>query len=119
MKKVSDEKLLEMLLIHGGATGAASALGISRNAVYKRLSDPVFRAKYDSAQGVILSTAAASLAAALDDAIGCLLKVVNDNNVAVGLRVQAANSILTHCNRYIETANILRRIEELECAISA
>ena len=59
-KKVSDEKLLEMLLVHGGATGAAAALGISRNAVFKRLQEPVFRAQYDAAQGVVLSTAAAS-----------------------------------------------------------
>lgn len=113
-KKVSDEKLLETLLIHGGASGAAAALGISRNAIFKRLQDPVFRAQYDAAQGVVLSTAAASMATSLDDAIGCLRDVIADKNASAGIRVQAANALLTHCNRYIESANIMRRLEELE-----
>ena len=113
-KKVSDEKLLEMLLVHGGASGAASVLGISRNAIFKRLQDPVFRAQYDAAQGVVLSTAAASMTTALDAAIGCLRDVVEDKSVSAGIRVQAANTLLTHCDRYIESANILRRIADLE-----
>ena len=113
-KKITDEKLLEMLLVHGGASGAAAALGISRNAVFKRLQDPVFRAQYDAAQVVVLSTAAASMTTALDDAIGCLRDVVIDKSVSAAIRVQAANALLTHCNRYIESANILRRLEELE-----
>lgn len=113
-KKITDEKLLEMLLVHGGASGAAAALGISRNAVFKRLQDPVFRAQYDAAQGVVLSTAAASMTTALNDAIGCLRDVVIDKSVSAAVRVQAANALLTHCNRYIESANILRRLEELE-----
>jgi hypothetical protein len=51
---------------------------------------------------------------ALDDAIGCLRDVVADSSVSAGIRVQAANALLTHCNRYIESANILRRLEKLE-----
>ncbi len=113
-KKITDEKLLEMLLVHGGASGAAGALGISRNAIFKRLQDPVFRAQYDAAQGVVLSTAAASMATSLDDAIGCLRDVIADKSASAGIRVQAANALLTHCNRYIESANIMRRLEELE-----
>ena len=113
-KKITDEKLLEMLLVHGGASGAAAALGISRNAVFKRLQDPVFRSQYDAAQGVVLTTAAASMTTALDDAIGCLRDVINDPDTSAGIRVQAANALLTHCNRYIESANIMRRLEALE-----
>ncbi len=113
-KKVSDEKLLEMLLVHGGVGGASTALGITKNAIFKRLQDPVFRAQYDAAQGLILSTAAQSMTAALDSAIGCLCRIVKDYEVSPGIRVQAANALLTHCNRYIESANILRRLEELE-----
>ena len=113
-KKVTDEKLLEMLIVHGGASGASTILGISRNAIYKRLQDPVFRAQYDAAQGVVMSAAAASMTAALEDAIGCLLEVIADRGVSPGIRTQAANTLLTHCNRYIESANVMRRLEELE-----
>lgn len=115
-KRVSDEKLLEMMLIHGGASGAAAVLGISRTAVFKRLQDPVFRAQYDAAQGAVLSAAAASMTGALDAAIGCLLAVVEDSTASAGIRVQAADRLLSHCCRYVESANILRRLDELEVA---
>ncbi|MBE7009105.1 MAG: hypothetical protein E7422_08230 [Ruminococcaceae bacterium] len=113
-KKVTDEKLLEMLLVCGGTGGAASALGISRNAIYKRLQDPVFRSQYEAAQGIILSAAAASLTAALDDAVGCLRDVMGSCSASPAIKIQAANAILTHCNRYVESANIVRRLDELE-----
>lgn len=115
-KKISDEKLLEMLLVHGGASGAATALKISRNAIYKRLQDPTFRAQYESAQGAVISTATAAMSAALKDAIGALVDVLNGYDTAPATKVQAANAILTHCNRYIETSNILRRLDALEQA---
>lgn len=113
-KKVTDENLLENLLVHGGATGAAAALGISRNAIYKRLQDPVFRAQYEAAQSVILTSAAAYMTCVLDDAVECLRSVIRNSSLSAGIRVQAANALLTHCNRYLESANILRRLDVLE-----
>ena len=46
-KKISDEKLIETMLLYGGVSGAAQTLGLSRNAVYKRLQDDSFRQRYD------------------------------------------------------------------------
>ena len=113
-KTVTDEKLLEALLVHGGVSGAATALGLSRNAIYKRLQDPAFRAQYDASQGVLLSVAATSMADALDDAIGALREVITDNSANVNARIAASDSLLRHCAKYCETANILRRLDELE-----
>ena len=113
-KKVSDEKLLEMLLVHGGVRGAAAVLGISQNAVYKRLKDDSFRQQYDVMQGALLSTAAASMVNALDKAVSALLAVLNDTEASAGLKVSAANALLNHCCRYVETSNVLRRLEALE-----
>lgn len=113
-KKVSDEKLLEMLLVHGGVRGAAAVLGISQNAIYKRLKDDPFRQQYDVMQGALLSTAAASMVNALDKAVSALLAVLNDTETSAGLKVSAANALLNHCCRYVETSNVLRRLEALE-----
>ena len=116
-KKVSDEKLLEMMLVHGGVRGAAAVLGISQNAIYKRLKDESFREQYDTMQGVMLSTAAASMVDALDDAVSALKSVLNNPDASMGLKVSAANALLNHCCRYVETSNILRRLDALEaCA---
>ena len=113
-KLVNDEKLLEALLVHGGVRSAAAALKISQNAIYKRLRDENFRQQYDVLQGVMLSTAAAAMCLALNKAIGALVAVLDDSSASAGLKVSAANSLLSHCNRYIESANILRRLDVLE-----
>ena len=113
-KKITDEKLLEMLLIHGGVRGAAAVCRISQNAIYKRLQDAGFRGRYDAMQGVMLSTVAAGMTAVLDKAVGALVGVLDDPSASPGLKVNAANALLNHANRYIESANILRRLEALE-----
>ena len=113
-KKVTDSKLLEAMLVHGGASGAAGALGISRNAIYKRLQDEDFRMEYDRLQGIMLSTAAAGMSAALDDAIGYVRDVIRNDAVNKNTRVNAADSLLRHCVRYVEMSAIVRRMDALE-----
>lgn len=113
-KKVTNEKLLEMLLVHGGATGAAAALNISRNTVFKRLQDPLFRAQYDRLQGTIIATTTAALADCLGDAVNALRAVLSDPEASTGLKIQAADSLLRHSLRYAEMANFESRIAALE-----
>lgn len=115
-KTVSDEKLLEMLLVHGGVGGAATALGLSRNAIYKRLRDDAFRQQYDALQGVLLGVAASTMCDGLTDAVSALLEVIRDKNAAATVRISAADSLLRHCAKYIETASVLRRLDALEAA---
>lgn len=115
-KKISDEKLIETMLLYGGVSGAAQTLGITRNAVYKRLQDDSFRQQYDKMQGLVLSTAASTMAAGLCEAVDALLSVIRDEKAATTVRVSASDALLRHCNRYIESANILRRLDALESA---
>ena len=113
-KRVTDAQLLEALLVHGGASGAAAALGISRNAIYKRLQDEAFRQQYDTMQGVLLSTVAAKMTDTLEDAVTMLREIVNDSEVSAGTRVSAADSLLRHCARYVELTTIVGRMDALE-----
>ena len=116
-RHVSDEKVLEMLLIHGSVRGAATVLGISENAIYKRLKDDAFRNEYDKLQGAVLSTVAAAMCAALDKAVGALVAVLDDPEASHGLKVSAANALLSHANRYVETASVMRRLDALEAEL--
>ena len=116
MKKISDEQLLTALLVHGGVTKAAAALNMSSSAIYKRLADADFRQRFDEMQGVMLSTVASSMTNGLSDAVNALLEVIRDKDNAASVRVSAADSLLRHCCRYIERANILRRLDALEKA---
>lgn len=115
-KTVSNEKLLETLLVYGNAEKAAKALNITRNTIFKRLQDETFRAQYTAAQSAVISAVSIEMTAILSDAVGALHDVVTDDIATDSARISAANALLTHCNRYIETANILRRLDALEAA---
>ena len=62
----------------------------------------------------VLSTATARMTSGLEKAVGALLGVLEDQSASPGLRVQAANSLLSHCAKYIETNTIMRRLDALE-----
>ena len=113
-KNVSDSELLEKLLVCGSVSAAANDCGLSVSAVYKRLQNEDFRRKYDQLQGIILASVSAALSQSLTDAVSCLQKIVTDEDAPMGTKVSAADSLLRHCCRYIETSNILSRIERLE-----
>lgn len=115
-KTVSNEKLLETLLVYGNAERAAKALNITRNAIYKRLQDETFRAQYAAAQTAVINAVALELTAVISDAVGALHDVVTDDVATDSARISASNALLTHCNRYVETASILRRLDALEAA---
>ena len=112
-KKTTDERLIGLILAHG-VSGAAAIAGVSKNSIYKRLKNPIFRAEYDSAQGIILSATTGALCDALGDAVTSLRDIVNDKSTSAGLRVQAASALLSHGVRYVEVSNIMRRLEALE-----
>ncbi len=113
-KKITDERLIELLLVHGSVKATAAAIGMSTRAIYARLSDPAVRQMYAQARGQMLETATATLCDALGDAVRFLHGLVIDPDAPLGLRVQSADSLLRHCVRYSETCDVLRRISELE-----
>lgn len=116
-KRVSDETLLEMLLVHGGVKGAACVLSLSENAIYKRLQNPEFREQYDKLQGVVLSTVTAKMATGLEKAVESILTILDDPTTSAGLRLQAANALLSHCAKYVDTNTVMRRLDALESEI--
>lgn len=116
-KTIDDDKLLEALLVHGTVRQTATAVGLSQNAIYRRLQNDDFRARYNSMQGVLLSVTASSMCDALGDAVNTLRAVVNDKDAADGVRVSASDALLRHACRYVEVANVLERLERLENAM--
>ena len=115
-KTVSNEKLLETLLVYGNAERAARALNITRNAIFKRLQDETFRAQYTAAQSAVISAVSLELTAVIGDAVGALHDVVTDDIATDSARISASNALLQHCVRYVEVAGILRRLDALEQA---
>ena len=113
-KTLTDEKIIEMLLIHGSVQKAAAALGLSARTIYNRLKDPATRELYAQARGQMLENVSTTLCNALGDAVSFLHGLVIDPDAPLGLKVQSADSLLRHCVRYSETCDVMRRISELE-----
>lgn len=114
MAQVSDNKLLSALIAEGSVTQAANKCRCSRQTVYKKLADPVFRAAYDATQGAILAGVTAYIGNSLDRAVETLTAILDDVEASPGVKVSAADSLLRHGLRYVEIAQLEARIAALE-----
>ena len=97
---ISNEKIMAALI----ATGSVRA----------RLNDPDFRAEYEKAKSEILTEACDALGARLTLAVDVLCEVLDSDATPATVKVSAADSILRQGLRYVEAANILRRLDALE-----
>ena len=113
-KKITDERLIELLLTHGSVKSTAAAIGMSTRAIYARLSDPSVRQMYAEARGQLLESATATLCDALGDAVDFLHHTVCDPDAPIALKIQCADSLLRHAVRYVEVADVTNRLSALE-----
>ena len=113
-KKITDERLIELLLTHGSVKATAAALGMSARAIYARLADPNVRQMYADARGQMLENATGNLCESLNSAIDFLHSVVDDREAPIALRIQSADSLLRHAVRYVEVADVTNRLSALE-----
>ena len=116
MAKISDETILSALISAGSIRGAAKRANISEGTVRNRLSDPDFRAEFDKLRGELLQEAAQGLTARLESATATMSEIMEDGKNPASVRVSAADAVLRHALRYVEAADILRRLDALEAA---
>ena len=111
---ISNEQIVAALIACGSVRAAARAVGVSETTVRTRLADPDFRAQYETAKGAVLTEACDAISARLTLAVDTLCEVLDSTETAATTRVSAADAILRHGLRYVETANIIRRLDALE-----
>lgn len=96
---------------------AAEALGIGETTIHRRKKDPEFQKLYREACRDLLKGHTATMQTAVGDAVEVLREVVKDRNIAAGVRVSAADSIVRNALKLTEQMDILQRIEQLEADI--
>ena len=111
---IDDNVILKQLLINGSPTVAAKALGLAFNTVNKRLQNPEFTAKLESLRGEMLQLAVDKMKSKLSSSVDFLTSVMEDPDVPISLRLQAANSFLSHTIKYIESVDFDKRLKALE-----
>ena len=110
----NNEQILAALVATGSVRAAAKAVGVSETTIRARLNDPDFRAEYEKAKSEILTEACDALAARLTLAVDVLCDVLDSDATPATVKVSAADSILRQGLRYVEVANVLRRLDALE-----
>ncbi|MBR2310509.1 MAG: hypothetical protein IKA47_08275 [Oscillospiraceae bacterium] len=108
------EQSLIALLENPTISAAAKACGLSEATLYRRLSDPVFKAEYTARRRQILEAACGSLQGRIGEAVEALSEIMNDGEAPKAARVQASRAILEYGIKTVETLDILPRLEALE-----
>ncbi len=118
-KKYTDERLAELLMIHGSVSAVASATRLTRSTLYQRLKSPQFRKVFEGYTHSALNAASCELSCACGTAIQTLVSVCNDGEINAQTRVQAAQTILTNAVKLADIAREQREQDERDEKIEA
>ena len=104
------------LLTTGDVTKAATAAGVSRESLYRWLRDPRFKAELRQAEGDAMRGLARRLAG-LGDLAADSLSDALDPGQPIGIRLRAADLVLTRGPALFELVNLVDRLERLEARL--
>ena len=110
------EQAIVALLTHRNVEDAARAVGIGTTTLLRWLKLPEFQKLYREAKRAAFGQSTARLHYLTSAAVSTLGKVLLDPATPPSTRVRAADSILNHTLKAIETEDIDTRVAELEQA---
>jgi hypothetical protein len=110
------EEAIVALLTHRTTEDAARSIGIGVATLLRWQKEAEFQASYREAKRAAYAQSIARLHQMSSAAVSTLGKVMVDPNTPPGIKVRAADSILNHTIKAIETDDIEVRVSELERA---
>lgn len=113
---VKQRTAVDALLAHGDQRQAARAAGVSDRTLRRWLHEPDFAAAVTDAQDAALDAVTADLVRAAGGAVALLAATVDNEDAALGLRLQAARTLLDAALRWRELRGIEQRLAALEAA---
>lgn len=102
MNKATDEQIISALLAQGTIKNAAAVLDIGERTIYGRMQSAEFRAMYRAVKADLLRQAVVTLNDRLQAAIQTTAEIMGDPAVNPAIRLQAAQTILTHAGRFTD-----------------
>jgi len=108
------ESAIVALLSHRTTEEAARAIGVGPATLLRWMKDPGFDAAYRAAKRAAFGQAIARLHHLSSAAVSTLGKVMLDVATPPATKVRAADSILNHTIKAIDTEDVEARISELE-----
>ena len=93
---------------------AAKAAGVSRETVFRRLREPDFKKRYDTARQEVLTEATAAAQKNVGAALDKMRAIMDDENASPQVQLNAAQYLVNATLRLTDTTDTLRHLRELE-----
>jgi hypothetical protein len=111
----TQERVLAALLHQPTIALAASEAKVNDRTIYRWLSkDEAFKAEYLRLRREIVNNAVFQLQKATNNAVNCLMSVMNDPEAPASARVRAAAEVLAQAMKALEIESFEERLERLE-----
>lgn len=114
MKSGKEAQALAALVSNGTVRKAAAASGIPERTLWRLLERQDFSEKLEQEKERLITTASDNLKAKLNAATTALADVMENEATPPQARIAAAKTILEYALRYVETTDILHRLDQLE-----
>ena len=108
------EAAIMALLSQRNIAEAARTAGVSERTLHRWLKDPDFGAAYREARRTALSQSMARLQQMSTAAVTTLGIIMLDANAPPGVRLRAADAVLNHAEKSLESEDILVRLTDVE-----
>lgn len=118
MQNTKADKILNALLTYPTIREAASALGLAEKTIYNYLDKPDFKRRYNTARTRIIRASAAHIQGKMTRAIDVIASIMENEEIAPQVRLNAAKAILENTIRLCEYSEILERMEAIEEKLS-
>ena len=108
------EEAILALLTQRNVEDAAGVAKVVPRTLYRWMKDREFDAAYRDAKRAVFSQSIARMHQMSSAAVSTLGKIMVDPNTPASTRVRAADTILNHTSKAIETEDIVARLAALE-----
>ena len=112
-----NELIISSLISTTSVRAAAKVCGVSETQIYARLRDPAFKKQYDDARREMLEQSTAYVQGIVGEALQKMYEIMNDENVAPQIQLNAAEAIVRNCIKLTEQSDIVGQIAELMAAV--
>lgn len=110
---------LKAMLEESTISKAADAAKISRETAYKYLKDPTFKAELDKRRSECLNDTVRFLQSKLILCSEQLVKIIENEDTADQVKINAINTVFTNFKSMSETAEVITRLEQIERLMEA
>lgn len=114
----AQERALSALLSERTIQGASETSGVPYRTITRWMQQEAFSREYRARLDALVNDAASSLKKSLTGAVEVLREIAENAEAPPNARISAARTLLDSGLRYIETLDIIQRLEAVEDAVA-